>query len=174
MNNEPTEADKALAKRLCPFRPLGERSNDEVAQLIASFRAEQTRELQRIGEIERTIRLSEVKKAQEHAARLLAERDQLIKDNEFWVQSNNKDAEQIAQLQQQLATLRSQLAEARKDGERLDWLEKNTYRESGNCDRNSEGAYRMYVKDGTDYYKCTKQLPLRASIDAARNSEGKA
>lgn len=64
----------------------------------------------------------------------------------------------------------SALDAATKDSERLDWLTTNASSESGNCDRCSKGIYVIRIKDGTDYYKCSKKLSLRHAIDAARKS----
>jgi len=146
-NTQPTEADRALAHeawsmaQLLPSEGI-EDAAERIAQLIANYRAEQ---------------------AQELTDAILGEKDRCIVYES-----------QLSDLQQQLVTLRAEKAErelvtAREDSARLDWLEKHASCESGNCDRNSEGTYRMCVKDGTDYYKCTKQLPLRAAIDAAKS-----
>lgn len=73
---------------------------------------------------------------------------------------------------QQLHDLRTQLAEAQRDSERLDWMiEQCAYIVSDpDC---CDGYWLNYLRpDGTVWTQATKHETPRAAIDAARAAQG--
>lgn len=65
--------------------------------------------------------------------------------------------------------LRARVADLEQDKERLDWLEKVSRLERGNCDRYEHDEYLISVRAGSGYYTSKPTLSLRAAIDHARS-----